>query len=262
MRYYAQADLLTFSRQWVWIASDRVHEFDDVVGRPIASLDALHSASARYVRRRMSIPPDGSISEVADAFIAMLSELEASGEDVDRVYDWAYCLTPFMQTENAVRAMQIWVETFTRFARGKRDRAKYVDEDFMEQLALSYATAVLQPSIQFSRRCMETRSLWLENASRKTEFDSVLWKYVLEEGHSDPSVFISSGHRDVLVREWWRAMRGTISADQMRGLRLEQAENIRTFSQTRQAWKLDGSVDESMLVAGFPEFDKVARLAN
>lgn len=262
MRNYPEADLLNFSRQWVWIASDRVYEFDDVIRRPINSLETLHVATAKYARLRTSIPPENPASEAVAVFRAMLSELETTGEDVDRVYDWAYCLTPFMQNENAVRAMQIWVETFTRFARGKRDRAKHVDEDFMEQLSLSYATHVLQPSIQFSVRCMRSRSVWLENAARKSNFDQVLWKYFLEEGHSDPSVFVSSGHRDVLVREWWREIRKTIGAAEMKGLRSEQVDNIRTFSQTKQSWKLDGSVDESMLLSGFPEFDKVAKPPN
>ncbi|MER9728815.1 hypothetical protein [Mesorhizobium sp. M0217] len=262
MRHYRENHLLNFARQWAWIASDRVFEFDDVIRRPINSLECLHAATEKYSRKRVSIPPQNPDSDIAKAFQAMLGELAENGEDVDRVYDWAYCLTPFMQDTKAQLAMRLWINTFTRFAQGKRERAKHVDEDLMEQLSLSYAAHVLEPSLQLSLRCRQTSEVWLENDARKSDFDKMLWRFFFERSYMDPSVYVSSGHRDVLVREWWRRERKALNQAQIAGLRMEQHDNMRAHSRKLPTWLLDDSIVESLLVDGFPEFDKVAKSSN
>jgi len=64
----------------------------------------------------------------------------------------------------------------------------------------------------------------------------------------------------VLAREWWRKARLTLTDEQRQRLREEQIANIREFSRSNPpTWKTDGSVDESMTLAGFPDFETLTR---
>jgi hypothetical protein len=245
-------DLLSFARQWAWLASDRVHDFDDVIRRPIRSLDVLHDVTTRYAQQRAALQPPDPESRIVELFRSMLRGLTERGEDVDRLHDWACCLSPFMQPERTRSAMRLWINSFTRFAHGKRAPATYVDESLLVQLSSSFKTDVIVPSLQLLQRCRATDA-------RMTAFDQLLETLLLREHRLDPSAYVSSGYRDVLVRSWWRRQRATMTAAQIAGVRAEQVENVRADTRGKQpSWLLDDSIDETALLEGVPDFDRVA----
>ncbi len=259
MRDYSHSEILKWAREWKYISSDRVFEFDNAIRRPLQSQKSLHEATYEFIALQEKISPAAPDTEVGRIFRSLILKLEQSGEDVDRLYDWTLCLSSFLLSEKAIRALQIFKETFDRFARGRRVRATTMTDSMLEQLALSYAEHVYQPSAAFARRCRETREEWLEKPSRRSEFDDFLWDHYFEEIDVDPATILSIGYNEMLIREWWRRVRKTLSQDEREALQAEQERNILSFSRTKvPSWKIDKSIKESMLVDGIPEFSRVA----
>ena len=248
--------LLSFFRAWRWIVSDRVGEFDDVLHRPIASVGKAKVLTHELIAKWETIEPDDSVSRVIDYFEGMLSALEVQGFDISLIYDWSRSISLFMQDSNARRAMIIWSETFERFALGKRGPAEYIDEYVLERLSESFLRDAFKPGLEFATRVRSSERQWVSNPERRTEFDNALWAHFFSEYDVDPGSIVSLGYRQVLVREWWRTARASLSEEQTSELRLEQIDNTKNFSKSRvPAWKLDDSIHEAMVFEGFPVFD-------
>jgi len=248
--------LVSFWRAWPWIVSDRVAEFDDVLHRPISATSAVQARTRDLIGKWETIEPDEPVDIVLGYFREMLSSLHDEGEDIGKIYDWARSLSQFLQELNARRAMQIWRETFERFARGKRDPAKHLDEDVLESLSESFLRDAYKPWLDLSMHVRTSEQKWLLGRGRRTEFDELLWDNFFAERDVDPGNIASLGYGQVRVREWWRVVRTSLNEEQIGQLRREQIENTKAFAQSRTpSWKIDDSIDETMVCSGFPVFD-------
>lgn len=246
--------MLNFSHAWPWIISDRVAEFDDVLHRPISATSAVQARTQDLLGKWETIEPDEPVDIGLGNFREMLSSLQDEGEDIQKIYDWARSISRFLQEVNAHRAMAIWRETFERFARGKRDPAKHIDEDVLEGLSESFLRDAYKPWLDFATRVRTSEQKWL--SGRRTEFDELLWDNFFVERDVDPGSTVSIGYGRIRIREWWRVVRTSLSKEQIAQLRREQIENTKAFAKSRiPSWKVDDSIDETMVCSGFPAFD-------
>jgi hypothetical protein len=256
---YPKEVLLRWASAWYWIASDRAHEFDDVVHCPLRERTVVREETGSFLRARSQLRPDVPDTEAAKLFHALLLRLEAQGENIESVYRWTRSMSSDLQDKAATQAMQIVKETFDRFARGRRARASYLPEDLLEHLSDTYRSSAYEPRVALVNRRRASEAAWLEARGRRTEWDEVLWRFFWEEVYVDPAVNISLGYGEVLIREWWRDIRTRLTDGQKRALRQEQVANIQEFSRSTPAsWKLDHSIDEAMILDGLPEFSILA----
>lgn len=254
MRSLTFEHLRSFSSQWLWICTDRVGEFDDLIGRPLKDVDFMKGRTKTYLDFKYAIDPDASDELDVTSFQELLLDLEAHGENIDRLYDWAFCVSEEMQPTSAGVAMSYWERTFVRFAHGRREAASRLDEDKLEEIVLSYIENVLKPRIDLSRRQKESESLWLSSPDRRGDFDNVLWECFFSEVNVDPAVNLVVGYGEVRLREWWRKMRTNLSAEERAGLFAEQvALSIRPTLSTE-----DAAFYDSAILDGFPVFEDVA----
>lgn len=253
--------MLNFSQEWHWIVSDRVAEFDDVLHRPISAISAVQARTRDLIGKWETIEPDESVEIDVGYFREMLSSLQAEGEDIRKIFDWTRSISPYLQELNAQRAMVIWSETFERFARGKRDPTKFIDEDVLEGLSESFLRDAYKPQLDFANRVGSSEKEWLSGRGRRTEFDELLWDNFYFERDIDPGWIVCLGYGEMLLREWWRVVRTSLSEEQMAQLRREQIENTKTFAKSRiPSWKVDDSIDETMICSGFPAFDTLRQV--
>jgi hypothetical protein len=256
MTPYSNEQMLGFFRAWPWIISDRVAEFDDVLHRPISAISAAQAHTRDLIGKWETIELDESVEISLGYFREMLSSLHDEGEDIRKIYDWARSISSFLQELNAQRAMGIWSESFERFARGKRDPAKYIDEDVLEGLSESFLRDAYKPRLDFAMRVRTSEPKWLSGRGRRTEFDELLWGNFFVEREVDPGHIASVGYGQMRVREWWRVVRTALSEEQIAQLRREQIENTKAFAKSRiPSWKVDDSIGETMVCSGFPAFD-------
>jgi hypothetical protein len=248
--------MLSFCGAWPWIVSDRVAELDDELHRPISATSAVQAHTRVLIGKCETIEPDEPVDIRLGYFREMLSSLQDEGENIRKIYDWARSLSRYMQELNARRAMGIWRETFERFARGKRAPAKHIDEDVLEGLSESFLRDAYKPWLDFSMRVRRSEKKWLSDRGRRTEFDELLWDNFFGERDVDPGNIASLGYGEMLVREWWRVVRTPLSEEQITQLRREQIETTKAFAKSRiPSWKVDDSIDETMVYSGFPPFD-------
>ncbi|MCK5013692.1 MAG: hypothetical protein KAS66_07720 [Candidatus Omnitrophica bacterium] len=246
--------LRSFSSEWLWICTDRVGEFDDLIGRPLKDVDFMKGRTKTYLDFKYTIDPDASDELDVTSFQELLLDLEAHGENVDRLYDWALCLSEELQPTNARSAVSYWERTFVRFAHGRREAAFRLDEDKLEEIILSYIENVLKPCVDLSQRQKESEALWLSSPDRRGDFDNILWECFFSEVNVDPAVYVVVGYREVRLREWWRKMRTNLSAEERAGLYAEQAAlSIRPTPSIE-----DATLYDSAILDGFPVFEDVA----
>lgn len=256
MMSLSDEQMLNFRQEWSWIVSDRVAEFDDVLHRPISVTSAMQAHTRELIGKWETIESDEPVDIGVGYFREMLSLLQDEGEDIRKIYDWARSMSQFLQELNAQRAIGIWRETFERFARGKRNPAKHIAEDVLEGLSESFLRDAYKPWLDFAMRVRTSEPKWLSGRGRRTEFDELLWDNFFGEREVDPGHIVSVGYGQVRVREWWRVVRTSLSEEQMMQLRREQIENTKAFAQSRiPSWKVDDSIDETMVCSGFPPFD-------
>lgn len=261
MIHFSDKQMLNFRQEWSWIVSDRVAEFDDVLHRPISSTSTVQARTRDLIGKWESIEPEEPVDIGVEYFREMLSSLQDEGEDIRKIYDWARSMSSYLQELNAQRALVIWTETFERFARGKRDPAKHIDEDVLEGLSESFLRDAYKPGLDFAMRVRRSEQKWLSGHGRRTEFDELLWVNFFVERDVDPGHIVSVGYGEILVREWWRVVRTSLSEEQIAQLRREQIENTKAFAKSRiPSWKVDDSIDETMVCSGFPPFDTLRQV--
>jgi hypothetical protein len=246
--------LRSFSSQWLWICTDRVGEFDDLIGRPLKDVDFMKECTKTYLDFKYAIDPGASDRLDVTSFQELLLDLEANGENVDRLYDWALCMSEEMQPTSAGMAMSYWKRTFDRFAHGRREAASRLKEDKLEEIIISYKKNVLKPCVALSQRQKESEALWMSNPERRGDFDSILWGCFFSEVNVDPAAYVVVGYREVRLREWWRQMRTNLSTEELAGLYAEQAAlRIGPTSSIE-----DFALYDYAILDGFPVFEDVA----
>lgn len=251
MRPYTFEQLRSFSIEWFWICTDRVLEFDDLIERPIKDVDFMKGCTKRYLDFKYALAPDAPMKFSVTKFQELLLDLEAHGEDVDRLYDWAFCLTEYLQPESAQMAMSFWKRTFVRFAQGRREVASRLDEDKLREIIRSYIKNVQEPWADLSRQRRASEALWLSSPYRRGDFDNVLWEYFFSRVDTDPAICFVAGYRDTRLREWWREMRTNLSAEELEGLYAEQA----ALSISPNPSIEEISQYDSTILDGFPVFE-------
>lgn len=255
----SETEMLSWARQFIWIITDRVAEFDEIVRLPLERRDFVQFETHKYLKERQAIQPDGLAQDFIRPFSNFLETLSAGGEDIKKIHGWSLCMCTRLQPIEAQRSLIVLKETFHRFAKGVRRQAINLDDGFIDEIAASYAENVLQPSRRFFRECYETSETWLER-EELSEFDEFVWEAFLEEGDIDPADTLGVGYSDMLAREWWRNIRSKLSNHELEAIHEEQVANIKEYGNKRASlWKTDGTVSNVAMLLGAPPFEKVTR---
>jgi hypothetical protein len=242
--------LTSFSSQWLWICTDRVREFEHLLSVPVSDAAFMKKCTVPYLDHVYSPKPDTDGSRIP-AFRNLLSTLEAHGEDVDHLYDWAFSVTEYMQPVEAQVAMSFWERALAELSRRRRDPVSTLPEHRMAELVRSFIDDVREPATAASEEQDASESLWLASPERRGEYDDVVWKYHFSKINVDPALYIVDGYREALVRHWWRTTRTTLSADELQGL-YRELEALALFPNPSVA-EMAGL--DAALIDGFLEID-------
>ncbi len=221
MKVLTPEQITSFSRQWLWLCTDRVREFEHLLRAPLADVALMKAHTVRYFDYVYSLAPDASASFRATAFEQLLAHLETHGEDVDHLYDWTFAVCEYMQPLPAQMAMSFWQRAFKELSRGRRDPVSALPEHKLAEIVRSYIDDVRDPAIDASDEQDESESAWLTSPQRRGEFDNVVWNYHFSEINVDPALYIVDGYREALMREWWRKTRTALSDEELAGLHQE-----------------------------------------
>lgn len=254
--------LLDVTPSWYWMVSDQVAEFDDVLRRPIKNMEAVRRATEEYFHRHGRVDLSGSDTQISDNTRHMLQRLDDAGEDVARLYEWGraldYHMTHFTVFGDRPSA-GLWEQTIGGW---RPDRLASLDRpgpDIRDRLYASCKHHVFDPAQALWQRCEASGKAWLGQEGRRSDWDDVLWDRWFGEFGYDPASVASDGYGNMLLREWWRAVGPTVSAE-------DKARMLQWHDAAARARDEDGflepgqigPIDRAMTTDIFPPFREAA----
>lgn len=180
--------IIEHKRALYWMIADQTAEFDSYLLMPIRNRAEFVERIVSFLKYRLGVPP-GTLSKTVDIKLRdILTELQAGGEDLDRLAFW---LLSMKNTEKKLvqndLARGVWSNGFYYWKKNglQPNSCKHFQE--ASEVINSYIEQVITPWQEFRLKESASEINWLSGSENRSKVDNLLYEILYEGVGSCPS---------------------------------------------------------------------------
>jgi len=254
--------LVEHSHDLKWMISDQALHFDDYLLLPYKNRDAFVKNILEFLKYESSVPPETLVDVVNYELSKVLSSLESSGEDMDRLACWLLSMKDTGQANRDSNCeRRIWSEGFDYWSRKGLPCQALTNHPSAAKFVESYIEQVAIPWQDFFDLTESSGRDWIASRENRTTLDQFLYSQYYEETETRPDYYFSPFYQSVLQRCWWQKNESLVDPEALAFL-LDQLSRLAydgTSLRSPPDWVRLASIPEAFSLNEGHDFAKCCR---